>query len=355
MHDSSRDEPGTSGWQAIDAALRNLYGNQEPIHKAPILHARLGGEFFLDGVSIYRAPESHGEPPHWHFISYGMTELYDKESKNKDVSGWGFEFTFRLARQDNEVEPPSWAISLLMNLARYVYQTGNKFAPGHHMDLRGPIALDHKTDICAALFVRDPELQDVESPNGKFEFLQIVGATLDERDAAQAWDTQNLLAVMARLHPLLVTDLDRPSILRNPTVAAEIDASTLRDGSSSAALYVEVAEPHLLKDQKLELVFGASSVDAVKALLRGRILHGRRLLVRSSKGQVGFEPGPKVSWKEDQGLFVVELSPSTAEEFVNCLKPQRGLYTAPSARDIVIRIVPSDIKDHEGKVLRTIG
>jgi hypothetical protein len=31
-----------------------------------------------------------------HYITFGMSELYKKESENKDISGWGFEFSFKL-------------------------------------------------------------------------------------------------------------------------------------------------------------------------------------------------------------------------------------------------------------------
>ncbi|MFV2172583.1 suppressor of fused domain protein [Actinomadura sp. LOL_016] len=55
----------------------------------------LGGPDPLDGISVY----PRADPvPHWHFVSYGMSELYEKTSSNADESGWGFEFTFRLVR-----------------------------------------------------------------------------------------------------------------------------------------------------------------------------------------------------------------------------------------------------------------
>ena len=242
-----------------------------------------------------------------------------------------------------------------MNLARYVYKTGNAFAPGHHMDLRGPIALDHETDIGAVLFATDSQLPEVQSPNGKFCFLQIVGATFDERDAARAWDTQKFLTVMAKVCPLLVTDLDRNSILQIPDVASQIEEGTRRDGLSSALLYVEVAQAVRMEDHKLELVFGASAVDDIRTLWRGRLLHGRKLLVMSAKSRISFEPADHLSWKEDQGLVSIGFPQAALQQFADCLRPQRGSYTIPAAPGIVVRIVPSDIKDQAGNVVRTIG
>ena len=50
----------------------------------------------------------------------------------------GFELTFRLA--DDEAmkakEPPTWPLSLLQNLARYVFRTGNGFAPNQQIDAK---------------------------------------------------------------------------------------------------------------------------------------------------------------------------------------------------------------------------
>jgi hypothetical protein len=54
-----------------------------------------------------------------------MTDLYAKEPDDPAESGWGFEFTFRLARDPADTEPPIWAANLLQNLARYVFTSGN--------------------------------------------------------------------------------------------------------------------------------------------------------------------------------------------------------------------------------------
>lgn len=40
----------------------------------------------------------------WHFVTYGLSELYEKTSDNKEMSGFDMEFTFRLKKDnyDNE-------------------------------------------------------------------------------------------------------------------------------------------------------------------------------------------------------------------------------------------------------------
>ena len=104
-----------------------------------------------------------------------------------------FELTLRLARGAEEEAPPMWALNFLQNLARYVFKSGNVFAPGHHMNLNGPIALGRETAIQAIAFAADPELGARETPHGRVEFVRVVGLTIDELRAGVAWDTLKLL------------------------------------------------------------------------------------------------------------------------------------------------------------------
>jgi hypothetical protein len=88
------DTTDTPGWDAINAALAPLYAGQEPRHYGTALPYTLGGQDPLDGISVYWAD---APVPHWHYITYGFSELYAKESSDADTSGYGFELTFRLA------------------------------------------------------------------------------------------------------------------------------------------------------------------------------------------------------------------------------------------------------------------
>lgn len=213
------EENQAPGWQAIDKALQQVYGEQEPNHYGSIKPYLLGGPDPLDGISVYKSDLA---PAHWHFISYGMSELYTKESDNPELSGFGIEFTFRLGRAATEEKPPTWVLNFLQNLARYVFQTGNVFNVGHRMDIKGPIALEHETEIRAIAFTQDPQLGAIETPHGYLKFVQIVGITLDELKIMQQWTTADLLAILSADNPLLVTDLARKSLLNEPGKAALI-------------------------------------------------------------------------------------------------------------------------------------
>lgn len=231
----SEDEPSTVGWDAITALLKRRYPAQEPRHWGTLLSFRIGGSDPLEGIS---ACLHVNEPDHWHFVSYGMSELYAKEWDDKRTSGWGFEFTFRLKREPGEAEPPQWPLSLLQNLARYVFNSGNVFAPGHYLPLNGPIALEKTTAIWAAMFVEDPELKELDTPNGSLRFLELVGLTLDELAAIRAWDGERFAELLRQHNPLFVTDLTRQSVLLNAEIARAVEQGTAQNGTSSAGVAV---------------------------------------------------------------------------------------------------------------------
>src|ERR1700750_40498 len=89
-------DDASPGWDAIDRSLKEIYGDKEPLtHWGTVIKYMLGGPDPLDGISVY--PSEAGGTPHWHFMSYGFSELYYEEnSVGKEFSKFGFELTFRL-------------------------------------------------------------------------------------------------------------------------------------------------------------------------------------------------------------------------------------------------------------------
>lgn len=159
------DEDDAVGWDAIDAALETLYGDLEPRHYASIVKYATGGEDPLDGTSIYDCDE---QTFHRHLVSYGMSELYfDPESADAEYSGWGFEFTMRIApcaedQACNGAEhEPVWVINLMNNLARYVFKSENWFEPYHFITANGPIRADTDTALVGLALVPDPKLPTI--------------------------------------------------------------------------------------------------------------------------------------------------------------------------------------------------
>ena len=342
----------TPGWTAIDGALARVYGEQEPAHFGTVIKWALGGNDPLDGMSAYRRDD------HWHYVSYGLSELYEKESEDAETSGYGFELTFRLKCTPGET-PPVWPMSLMQNLARYVFTTGNGFAAGHHLNANGPIARDEDTKLTAVLFTEDSELKTIATPHGKVTFLQMVGIAPDELAAVQEWTSDALTEMLAETNPLLLTDLARPSIMAEEKVRERVREGIARDGSAMGELYT--SEAHWQREgATIRVTIDALGVQGLKRQLRGRLLH-ERVLILTGAGEgpehcVGFAPG-ETSHVEitDDGYITLFLSRADAEALADRLEAKRGDYTVPSVPSLVLTVAPTDIKNPDGSIAETVG
>jgi suppressor of fused len=244
-----------------------------------------------------------------------------------------------------------WAMSFLQNLGRYVFQSGKVFAPGDHVDLNGPIALDHDTAIGAAFFTVDPELGEIATPHGRLQFIQVVGATIDELEAGRRWNTAGLLDVMGRRFSLLVTDLARASVLGDAECAAEVARRTALEGSSTGTLFHAPTSWRLVEGGA-EVEIGTLVVPQLKSLLPGRVPFGRGLLVAGGKLRVGFEPGDGLSWEQtDEQMLVVRMDAASARELADRVQPRPGDYVVGGLR---LKVVPSYIRDAAGNVVRVV-
>jgi hypothetical protein len=345
------DEVRAIGWDAITNALTAIYGNQEPKHYGPILPAMLGGNEPLQGISVYWALEPL---PHFHYVTYGFSELYEKESDDPEVSGFGFELTLRLACDRNDEEPPGWALSFLQNIARYVFSTGNPLGEHHHVDLNGPIALDEETEIGFIALAKDPQLGEIGTENGRVTFLQVVGLWGDEYELVKDWDCGQMLEQIGRRWPLLITDLKRQSVLAEPALAAEIRAKAEQEGSSQSETFVSVAEWEV-QGTVLEIRLSATAARDVIKLMRSRLMHANPFVVYGKEQGVVFQPHDRDAWAIDEMMAVLSLSPETVKQMFVTLKPERGTYEWPRLPGVVVEIIPSEIKDQDGNVVEVIG
>ncbi len=344
------DDVSTRGWDAINAQLKPLYGDQEPQHWGTIIRWRLGGPDPLDGVSAYDAGD------HWHYVTFGLTELYAKETGDTKESGYGYELTFRLAKAGPSTAP-LWPASFLQNLARYTFTSGNVLAVGDHMDCNGPIALDERTELCAFVVARDPRLAALEvGPFGRFDFRQVVALTRPELRALQSWNGNGILAEVAKRNPLLVTALARPSYLEDPTFRDAVAAGCRRDGSSTGVIFVDQLAFELkgLIKKKVHVVLGATAVPLLQEILPGRIPFGRGFALAARGAAVRFEPGTPAARSDKEGALV-HLDAATTTALVSTLAARRGEYLVPGLPGAVFEVRPSLIRDRDGNVTETIG
>ncbi|SIT87854.1 suppressor of fused domain protein [Edaphobacillus lindanitolerans] len=351
------EEGQAPGWEAIDGALERLYGAQEPKHYGTLIPYAMGGSDPLDGISAYQAEEP---VPHWHFVTYGFSELYQKESGDPEESGYGFELTFRLVRTQEEEEPPAWALNLLQNMGRYVFSSGNVFRAGDYMDANGPICLDSDTRLTALAFVRDPELPGIDTPNGRVEFLQMTGITQDELAAMQAWNTFGVLDAGAAHIPSYLTDLERHSLMEDKAVSDAVQDGLEREGSSTGFLFVDQlgwtpGKKGWLRKTAPVLTIGAKQADIIGKLLLGRIPKGRELTLAGAGHSVVFKRGEQALHMEDSQEVTIVLDDRSAREMAQNLVPQARRFDAPFKDGLTVEIVKTEITDQDGSVIRTIG
>ncbi|NHZ90580.1 suppressor of fused domain protein [Massilia sp. CCM 8733] len=356
MSDQADSDSDTGGWDAISTSLAQLYPGQQPRHAAPVRPAFLGGGDPLDGISVYHSTQGW---PHWHYVTYGLSELYGKQSEDPDHSGYGLELTFRLRALPGETEAPSWAFDFLQNLARYIFRTGNVFEDGHWMTANGPIALDTPTSICSMAFAGDPQLPAIETVNGRVAFVQVVGLTLEEERAATRWAPRKLLDALLPHMPLWITDLERASLLDLPDVGAAVAAGMARDGSSTGHIFTDVLQVAELArgggGASLQVTLGARQVADLLTLLPLRLPFGGSLALAGSDWQLVFEPADiDDALLEDQTLTVF-MRPVTLAAFTSTLAPREGSYQVAGLAQLAWSVRKTLIRDASGAVVQTIG
>lgn len=353
-HESEPQE-ASPGWDAIDAELNKHYAGTEPFHYGTMISYRLGGPDPLDGVSVYKRDEP---VPHWHYVTYGFTELHEKESENVEYSGFGFELTLRLA-WENEEQPPVWAVNFLQNLARYVFSSGNVFRPGHHLDANGPIETGRDTPITAVAFAEDPELGEADSPFGKFRFVQVVGITADELDLIKVWNTDSFLQLAKTRLPLYLTDLRRSSLLEDAEIRRAADLGVRTEGSSTGVLYFESlvweVHHHLGKGDSYTLQLGAKQAESLGRILTGRLMHDRDLMLIGPETRVTLIPDLQNRIVEDEEGLLLYMNADAATELARRSVPQESEFMLECMPALTVRIVKTHLRDHDGNIVETIG
>lgn len=217
-----KEDDAAPGWDAITEALNKVYPDTAERHYGTIIKYIIGGKDPLDGISIY---DNNKQTFHRHVVSFGMSELYySPESADNDYSKWGCEFTMRLVPYEGDKDAqnqdgstaknePYWAMNLMQNIARYVFETGEYFEAYHFMPANSPIRMDTDTKLVGLIFAPDPELGSIDTVHGRVDFLQMVGITQKELDWLFKEPTtargKILVDRIRETNPMLITDLMR--------------------------------------------------------------------------------------------------------------------------------------------------
>ena len=164
------------GWDDITEIFDKIYPNQKPKHYGTIIKYNLGGNDPLDGISIYDAGD------YYHFVTYGFSEIYEREN-DSDISGFGFELTYKLKKAPNIDETEiKYFLGILQQLARYVFETKSVFKANEYIYTGQTDGIDtkHESNIVGFITIKDTLAGTINSVNGRIDFIQLVGATLNE-------------------------------------------------------------------------------------------------------------------------------------------------------------------------------
>lgn len=266
----------------------------------------------LDAVLIYH---NSGNPEHWHYVTFGLCDLYGREASKAGMSGCGHEISFRLLKEKNESSAPLWPALLLRNISRYVLQSRNYFKSGHHKSLNGPILKRTPgVSLTAVAFRHDPQLPTRETASGQVEILQCVGITDEELASMRQWNVNGVLGLLASDNPLLVTDIFRKSLTENEQMRQAIAFGAHTEGSSTSHYYWYELEPILLGPGQFAIRFPFKGMADIRTAVNGRFRFGKELALIGPEYVVRFVPGQAVAVKEcDYGLEVTVSDELVAE------------------------------------------
>lgn len=204
------EEVEAPGWDAIEEAVSRLY-HGEPLqveHFGVLVPWRLGGNDPLDGISIYDGGE------YYHFVTYGLSELYEKETDDPEYSGFGFELTVKLKKSciDDEEGEFRCMAGILQAVARISYNQGEIFAPEEYIYTGQTAGMDvgQKSKI-TGFITKEDELGEIMTPYGRLQFVQLIGATDAELKALV--DKKMTVPELAQKIGTDLTDYARDSVI----------------------------------------------------------------------------------------------------------------------------------------------
>lgn len=167
------------GWDAIENEAKRIYPHQDhPKHYATLIKWKFGGPDPLDGISIYDAQD------YWHFVTFGLSELYEKESDDPEWSGYGMEFTFKLKKgcSSDEEQEIKCVCALLQQIAKITFTSGEIFNPYEYLYTGQTQGIDAKqiSNLTGLITIPDTKFSTLNTKNGRVDFVEFIGVTNDE-------------------------------------------------------------------------------------------------------------------------------------------------------------------------------
>eukprot|EP00058_Branchiostoma_floridae_P006074 XP_002591562.1 suppressor of fused protein-like protein [Branchiostoma floridae] len=203
------------GLQAIYQACRRLLGGPDP----------------LDYISMYSNPgdPNRGIPAHWHYVSFGLSDLYGDGRVHDELTKMESGPPHLSPVPGTEAVPhhhphpgvpgmpmPPQMMPMTTPVGlQAIYQACRRL----YADQPNPLQVTAVVKYCSEsriqhmLMAEDPLLQSIMSPMGTINFIQIIGVTAEELQAAQRWNGPGILELLRNVPvaggPWLLTDMRR--------------------------------------------------------------------------------------------------------------------------------------------------
>ncbi len=183
MSDSEKRDEALSapGWDSITAVFGELYpGQEDPLHFSCLIPWELGGPDPLQGISVYDGGD------YYHFVTYGLSDLYEKTGKDPIYSGYGYEFTLKLRKAglEDEMVELCCIAGILQNLAKLTFENGEQFYTDEYIYTGQEVGFDVKQKSRLTGFITAlDEAGSIDTPNGKVDFVKLIGVTHAELQA----------------------------------------------------------------------------------------------------------------------------------------------------------------------------
>ena len=206
------------GWVAIDRACLAAHPEQVPHQFTSNRAYDLEGTSPLPAISVWEAEH----PTHWHYVGYGLSELFEKTSPVPTISGLGYELCLRLPRAPDEDTPPAWPLRLLQGVALYAMSGHREIETGDVIDLGGPITGEEvPTELRGIVLVPDP-LGKIPTPHGSVLFLLVIGLAADEVELLHRLDPQRRVGLVREAARDGLTHPDRQPWTKDPRTQAMV-------------------------------------------------------------------------------------------------------------------------------------
>jgi hypothetical protein len=218
----STDDPDypveAPGWAAIDRACLAAHPEQVPHQFTSSRAYDLEGTSPLPAISVWEGER----PTQWHYVGYGLSELFEKTSPVPTISGLGYEVCLRIPRSPADDTPPAWPLRLLQGIAHYAMSGHREIETGDVIDLGGPITGDDvPTELRGIALIPDP-LGKIATPHGSVLFLLVVGLMPDEIELLHRLDPQRRVGLVREAARDGLTHPDRPSWTKDPRTQAMV-------------------------------------------------------------------------------------------------------------------------------------